>query len=81
MSLYEADARVSNGLDDFLYFNTDFYDHNDACLRDFIRSKLANLFRTEFRNEILGKHLTVEKRKQAKDTGLLRGMLDLFLVI
>ena len=74
MSLYEAAAGVSNTLDDFLNFYTDVYGHNDACLRDLIRSKLANLFRSEFRSEILGKHLSVEERKQAKDTGLLGGM-------
>ena len=54
----------------------------DACLRDLIRSKLVNLFKSEYRSELLGKHLTVEQRKQVKETGLLGGnILDDFAFI
>ena len=38
-----------------------------------------NLFRTEFRSELLGKHLSVEDRKQVKETGLLGGNIDIII--
>ena len=82
MGLFETTGALSNKLDDFLNFYCDVYGHVDACLRDLIRSKLVNLFKSEYRSELLGKHLTVEQRKQVKETGLLGGnILDDFAFI
>ena len=75
MSLYSAAANVANKVDDLLNFYCDVYSHTDACLRDLIRTKLANVFKSEFRSDLLGKNLTVEQRRNSKDkdSGLLGG--------
>ena len=48
--------------------------------RDLIRGKLVNLFKTEFRAELLGKHLSVEDRRMVKETGLLGGEIVLYFL-
>ena len=50
-------------------------------IRDLMRSKLANLFKTEFRGEILGKNLTYDQRSKQRDTGLLGGIKYLIWVL
>ena len=61
-------------------YNLDLSKYFSKCFpysRDLIRGKLVNLFKTEFRSELLGKHLSVEDRKMVKETGLLGGNIAL----
>ena len=51
----------------------DLYGHVDASIRELLRSKMANLFKSEFRPEVLGKNKSSSSRKKEKPLGLLGG--------
>jgi hypothetical protein len=54
--LFKLAAETANVIDDGFSFYVDLYGHVDASIRELLRSKMANLFKSEFRPEVLGKN-------------------------
>jgi len=51
--LYEATADTLTRIDDYTIFYLDLYSHVDGMLRDLTRNKVASLFNTDVRNDLL----------------------------
>ena len=72
--LFKMAAETANVIDDGFSFYVDLYGHVDASIRELLRSKMANLFKSEFRPGVLGKHKTSSSsRAKEKPLGLLGG--------
>ena len=72
--LFKMAAETANVIDDGFSFYVDLYGHVDASIRELLRSKMANLFKSEFRPDVLGKHKTSSSsRAKEKPLGLLGG--------
>jgi hypothetical protein len=51
--LYETTADTLTKIDDYTIFYLDLYSHVDGMLRDLTRNKVASLFNTDVRNDLL----------------------------
>jgi hypothetical protein len=75
VKLFSSAAETANMIDDGFAFYTDMYGHVDASIRELLRSKMANLFKSDYRPDVLGKHKAVasSSRGKEKPLGLLGG--------
>ena len=61
-------GRLSD-IEDKMSFYLDMYGHVDGTFRDLMTSKLANLFKSDVRSEVLSRNISSEDRRK----GLLGG--------
>ena len=78
MDLFKSTANYLNDCEDQLVFYTDLYSHVDASLRDVIREKMASLFRSHVKSDVLRE--TSTKQLSEKASGLFGGscLKDIF---
>jgi len=69
--LFDSTASAANKLDDYLGFYCDLYGHVDASFRELMRAKMATLFRSDVRREVLGGHHGQTSKEM--DQGLFGG--------
>ena len=71
LSLYDSVSSTFNDIDDYLIFYCDVYSHCDAAFRDLLRERMASIFKTPVKTEILTK--SSAKKLKAKPDGLYGG--------
>ena len=69
LGLFNSCASTLNNIDDKFSFYSDMYGHVDGTFRDLVTSKIANIFKSDVRSDILDKNLSREDRGK----GLLGG--------
>lgn len=72
MKLYDASADALIRLDDQMIFYLDMYSHVDSMLRDLTRDKVASLFRTDVRTDLLEQ--SSSRNMKDKPEGLFGGI-------
>ena len=79
LSLYDITAAHLNDAESLLVFYTNLYGHVDGSFRDLIRNRVASLFRSDIKADVL--ELTSSKKmKDEKATGYFGGSFYLFLI-
>ena len=71
MELFNVTSKYVNVAEDQLVFYTDLYSHVDASLREVLREKMASLFRSHIKSDILKQ--TSSKHLAGKPGGLFGG--------
>ena len=77
VGLFDAVGDHLNATEDYLIFYSDIYTMVDSSLRELIRNKVANLFRTDVKSEIID-GTSARKMKEKKPTGLMGGWFTTF---
>ena len=76
MCLYDVTSAHLNDAESLLIFYTNLYGHVDGSFRDLIRNRVASLFRSDIKADVL--ELTSSKKmKDEKATGYFGGSLYL----
>ena len=77
IQLHDQFAEFLNKQDDRQIFWADLYGHADAGLRELIRERLANLFKSDLRTEILSASSSKKREEEDKEDpkGLFGGVL------
>ena len=75
MQLFNAVGRSLNDIDDLLIFYTDVYSHVDASFRDLLRDRMASIFKSHVKTEILDKSKPMKLKN--KPTALFGGDADI----
>ena len=71
MELFDVTSKGLTEADDKLILYFDLYSHVDACLRDLVRDKMASLFKTDVKADLLSQ--SSSRKLTEKATGLFGG--------